>query len=176
LETSVNKKRLRKFYYLSLLCLFPILGTLIGIFLLFYAIFVFRSLKLILVILLTMAGGIVLFKVDSYYLKREFDYGEDSQNGFALLARDDLDEIVRELELYKLKYNDYPDSLPQLTKDNFLLPIIDPMQRRNPSDHKHYFYYEKKGDKYQLFSAGKDGMPNTADDIYPSRPLQEQRH
>ena len=171
-----HKRRLKKFYYLSLLCLFPGLGLLIGIVLLVYAAIVFKNIKLVLVVLLAMAGGFGIMKLDTAYLRHDLLYGKDSENGLSLLARSDLDAIVRNLELYRLKNQRYPDSLKQLEKENPELFIIDPLQARN---HKRdsskfkdiYFFYTRSGDKYDLFSAGPDGIPHTTDDIYPQKPL-----
>jgi hypothetical protein len=172
LESKPNK-RLKKFYYLSLLCLFPGFGIIIGIVLLVYAVFVFKSIKLFCAILLTMTGGIALIKIDSYYLRRELMYGKATENLLAVQALNDLDDIVRNLELYKLRYQHYPDSLQQLEKQNPALVIKDPLLGRRPSAHKFVnFYYSRNDDKYILFSAGKDGIPNTTDDIYPRKPLK----
>jgi hypothetical protein len=173
-----RKKRIKKFYYLSLLCLFPGLGILIGIVLLVYAVFVFRNIKLILFIILTMAGGYGIMKLDSAHLRHEMLYGKDSENEYSLLARSELDDIVRNLELYRVKHQRYPDSLKQLEKDNpGPVFIIDPLQARNharnPITYKFiYFYYTPKDTTYELFSAGVDGIPHTQDDIYPQRPLK----
>jgi hypothetical protein len=170
---SDQNKRLKKFYYLSLLCLIPGFGILIGIVLLVYAIFVFRNVKLLFTILLAMAGGFLLIKVDSYYLEQDVRYGKDAENAFTLLSANGLDAIVQNLELYKLRYQQYPDSLQQLEKVNPELEIRDPLLRRNAKAHKFInFYYKKDGDKYVLFSAGVDGIPNTADDIYPRQTLK----
>jgi hypothetical protein len=172
-----HKRRLKKFYYLSLLCLFPGLGLLIGIVLLVYAAFIFKDIKLFLVILLAMAGGFGIMKLDSAHLRHEGLYGKDTEEVYSLLARDELDDIVRNLELYKLKHQRYPDSLQQLEKENPKLFITDPLQDRNiardPRIYKfRYFYYIPKGLTYELFSAGVDGIPHSQDDIYPQRPLK----
>jgi hypothetical protein len=172
LESKPNS-RLKRFYYLSLLCAFPGFGIFIGIVLLFYAVFVFKSIKLFCTIVLTMAIGIVLIKLDSYYLRRELMYGSATENLLALQALDDLDDIARNLELYKLKYQHYPDSLRELKKENPTLVLKDPLLGRRPSANKFInFYYSRNGDTYNLFSAGKDGLPNTSDDIYPRKPLK----
>lgn len=173
-----HKRRLKKFYYLSLWCLFPGLGLLIGIVLLFYAVFIFKNIKSVLLILLTMAGGFGIIKLDPANLRNDMLYGKDSENRYSLLARSELDIIVKNLELYKLKHQRYPDSLKQLKKDNpGPVFIIDPLQARNhardPIAYKFiYFYYIPKDTTYELFSAGVDGIPHTQDDIYPQTPLK----
>ena len=173
MPTVEKKKRLRKFFYLSLLCLFPGFGILIGIVLLCYAIFVFRNLKLIFVILLAIGGGILLLKLDEHYLSQELKYGIDTGNGFSVLAEDDLDKIVQHLDLYKLQHGGYPDSLQQLKKQDPTLNIIDPLLGRNSAAHKFInYYYQKKDDSYILFSSGIDGIPHTKDDLFPRKPLK----
>lgn len=173
MPTVVKGKRLRKFYYLSLLCLIPGFGILIGIVLLCYAIFVFRNLKLIFVILLTIGAGILLLKLDGYYLSRDLKYGKEHDNDFSLLAADDLDKIVQHLDLYKLQHGGYPDSLQQLQKQDPTLNIMDPLLGRNSEAHKFInYYYQRKDDSYILFSSGIDGIPNTKDDIYPRKAIK----
>ena len=173
ITASAKNEKIRKFYYLSLLCLFPGLGIIVGIILGCYAIFKFKSIKLFLVIALTTTGGIFLIKVDSYYLKQDLMYGKDNENLYFKMAADDLDEITQNLEHYKLKHGDYPDSFQQLEMENPLLSIKDPLLAKNPDAHKFlYFYYEKKEDSYTLFSSGRDGIPNTKDDIYPRTHLK----
>jgi hypothetical protein len=173
MPTVAKDKRLRKFYYLSLLGLFPGFGILIGIVLLCYAIFVFRNLKLIFTILLAMGGGILLMKLDAYYLSQDLKYGKEHDNDFSLLAADDLDKIVQHLDLYKLQHGVYPDSLQQLEKQDPTLNIMDPLLGRNSAAHKFInYYYQRKGDSYTLFSSGIDGIPHTKDDIYPRKPIK----
>jgi hypothetical protein len=165
--------KIRKFYYLSLLCLFPALGIVIGIILGCYAIFKFKSIRLFLTIVITTTVGIFLIMVDSYYLKRDQMYGKDTEKSFYKMAANDLDEITQNLEHYKLKHGDYPDSLQQLEMENPFLSIKDPLLARNPDAHKFlYFYYKKTAVGYSLFSSGVDGIPNTKDDIYPRAKLK----
>jgi len=173
MATVVKGRRIRKFYYLSLLCLIPGFGILIGIVLLCYAIFVFRNLKLIFVILLTIGGGILLLKIDDYYLSQDMKYGKEHDSDFILLAADDLDKIVQHLDLYKLQHGVYPDSLQQLQKQDPTLNIMDPLLGRNSAAHKFInYYYQKNGDSYTLFSSGIDGIPHTKDDMFPRKPIK----
>ncbi len=64
-------KGIRKFYYLSLLCLIPALGVLIGLILLGFAIFKFKNQKLILVIIGAMALGTLFFKIANDHRKEK---------------------------------------------------------------------------------------------------------
>ena len=74
-------RREKNFYYVSLLCLIPALGIAIGIFLLFFAVFDFKSKKLFFTILITMTGGLVILKLDTEYLKHDLMYGKETANG-----------------------------------------------------------------------------------------------
>jgi hypothetical protein len=171
--TGERNKKVRKFYYLSLLCLIPGLGIIAGIILGCYAIFRFKSIKLFLTVVLTTTGGIVLIKADTYYLKREMMYGKDFENMAVIMAANDLDKITQNLEHYKLKHGDYPDSLQQLEMENPFLSIKDPLLARNREAHKFvYYYYRRTNNGYSLFSSGVDGIPNTKDDIYPRTHLR----
>lgn len=170
---NMNRPKIRKFYFLSLLCLFPLYGIIVGVILSCYAIFKFKSLPLFLTILGMTIGGWFVFKLDSYYLQQDLKYGKDVGNLFALQAADDLDQIAQRCEKYKLKYGNYPDSLQQLKKEYPSLEIMDPLLGRNSAAYKSInFHYEKKGQGYLLFSSGIDGIPNTSDDIYPRKNLK----
>lgn len=168
-----GNRKIKKFYYLSLLCLIPGFGIIIAIILICYAIFKFKSIKLFITIILTTIGGIFLMKLDEYYLKQKIMYGKDFENIAVKEAVNDLDEITQKLERYKLKYGDYPDSLQQLGDESPFFSIKDPLLTRNPKVHKFlYYYYKKTADGYSLFSSGRDGIPNTKDDIYPRTHLK----
>lgn len=75
-----------------------------------------------------------------------------------------LNNIVKEIEFYKMQHGIYPDSLKQL-KVSGLTILNDPMLDDEKND---LFNYHKIDDKYTLFSSGVDGIPNTKDDIYPT--------
>lgn len=63
-------------------------------------------------------------------------YGKDFENFAAQEAADDLDQISKNLEHYRLKYGDYPDSLQQLKNENPFLSIEDPLLTRRTDIHK----------------------------------------
>ena len=90
------------------------------------------------------------------------------RSGFASIAKEQLTNDARELEFYKVEYGDCPDSLPQLLKNGRLAFIADPTQFSFKKTV--YFQYMHLGDHYRLYSFGLDGIPNTADDIYPNIP------
>jgi hypothetical protein len=78
-----------------------------------------------------------------------------------------LNDLVKTIEFYKLQNGAYPDSLVQVeTKDSFT-SIDDPLQSFKTKKSIPYQYH-KVGNRYLLFSVGKDGVANTKDDIYPN--------
>ena len=166
-------KRSRKFYYLSLFCLVPIIGVIVGIILVYRSLFMFKSYKLLLVALIALSGGIILSIIVPNYLRNDLKYGYETGKLFAILDADYLDSISVKLEDYKKKNGVYPENLIELKNKYPYLEIIDPLLGRNPKAHKQLnFYYQPAGETYILFSSGIDGIPGTKDDIYPRKPLK----
>jgi len=99
-------------------------------------------------------GGLMLFATS-----------RSGKADFKPFTQNDLNQLVAEIELYKLQRGHYPDSLKQLKSIDKFTPLNDPIQFR-PG--KSSFIYGRVGDKYYLFSSGLDGIPNTKDDLYPS--------
>ncbi|HTR31400.1 MAG TPA: hypothetical protein VMH27_19140 [Puia sp.] len=165
--------KIKKFYYLSLFCLIPGIGVLVGIILCIYAIARFKSTPLVLTILLMTAGGFGVAKLDSYYLANRMRTSKDVENGLILLVPNNLDLIVECLQKYKVRHGEFPDSLQQLEREAALVPVKDPFLGKHPEAHKSFYYnYQKTSEGYVLFSSGPDGIPHTKDDIYPRKPLK----
>ncbi len=81
---------------------------------------------------------------------------------------------MKEIEIYKIENEEYPDSLQQLLFQNIHTQIKDPISQHLFSKKFTYFYYRKiDTNHYTLFSAGFDQIPNTLDDIYPDLSWQE---
>jgi hypothetical protein len=151
-------------YLLGLLCLIPLLGFLAGLVLLILGIVHFKDRVFIIM------GAIgMLITIGIYSSLFYFTLNSDVvRNGFAEIAQTEINELVKNVEFYKLQNGTYPDSLQQLdTKDSFT-NIYDPLSSAKIGDNAAPFRYSKKGNKYLLFSVGRDGKPNTADDIYPT--------
>jgi hypothetical protein len=167
---TYNSARKRKYFRFALLCLIPGFGILVGIYLLFFAIFEFKSLKLVMTISTYMLVSCGLFAIFGKYLDYDMKYGVTNGAARALWVPDDLDAIVVRLAKYKNIYGNYPDSLPELQVLGSI-SIKDPLLTRNSKAHKSlYYYYQKKDTTYILFSSGIDAIPHTVDDIYPRRP------
>lgn len=166
-------KKIRKFYYLSLLGLIPGFGIPIAIFLLIYSAVLFWNPKLALVICVNMIIGIVIMRVDNYFLKQDMKNGVNANNGFKILAQIFLDSVHDKIEMYKDYTGSYPDSLGELKNIFPTLDIDDPLLLANDKGtNRRQFYYEKKEGKYILFSSGIDRIPHTLDDLYPSKTLK----
>ena len=78
-----------------------------------------------------------------------------------------LNSLVKDIEFYKTINGTYPDSLEQLTENNEIAYIHDPLLFQ-PGTKNTKFNYQKIGNRYTLFSSGVDRIPNTSDDIYPN--------
>ncbi|MCA0383157.1 MAG: type II secretion system protein GspG [Bacteroidetes bacterium] len=155
-------------YWLGLLCIIPLVGAFVGLGLLLYGIFKYRNKKLVIIGIAGIVWSIVIYSSLFYAMKHTTVF----KQGFSKLSQQQLNTLVKELEFYKSQHGQYPDSLPQLLIDNANVSIADPIQLNQQKTSTH-FYYEKKGNKYLLFSVGNDGKPNTSDDIQPSLTLQD---
>jgi hypothetical protein len=93
------------------------------------------------------------------------------------LAVSMLNDCVKEIEFYKLQHGHYPASLSEVDpKDKMQFPkCFDPtIISFNPKRDRHFFYQlDASGSFYFLFSVGPDGIPFTADDIFPTIPADE---
>jgi len=86
-----------------------------------------------------------------------------------------LNEVVKDLEFYKSKKGQYPDSLGQLKFQNkfffdeeFFSDEFD-FKKSKPAR----FYYKREKDDYILKSFGPDLILNSKDDIYPELKIRE---
>jgi hypothetical protein len=150
-------------YLIGILCFIPLLGAIAGVVLIILGIVHFRDKVFIFI----GAAGI-LFTVALYgslfYVAENSGFAD---KGFAKIAQTQLNDLVKSIEFYKLQNGSYPDSLQQIeTKDSFI-SIDDPLQTFKQKKTVTYQYH-RIGSKYLLFSVGKDGKPNTPDDIYPT--------
>lgn len=162
-----ERKRSKPPYLLGLLGFIPLVGAFVGIGLILYAVFKYKDRLLIFI-----GAGCVVFTVLVYSSLFYFmGHSKTIRKGYAKIAQTELNTLVNQIEFYKVKFDKYPDSLLQLTQSDPMIDITDPLQlvkmsRRVKAD----FQYQKIGNKYTVFSVGVDGVPNTADDIYPIVP------
>jgi general secretion pathway protein G len=80
------------------------------------------------------------------------------------------------LDLFELDMGDYPDKLDDLVKKpasgkNWKGPYLKNMNSvpKDPWGGKYQYQVDKENSGYSLLSGGKDGRPNTADDINPGK-------
>ncbi len=150
-------------YLVGLICLIPLVGAFAGIVLIILGLAHYKDRVFVFMgavgILITVAiYGTMIYSVEA---------GGIADEGFATLDQTQLNDLVKTIEFYKMQNGVYPDSLKQVeTKDSFT-STDDPLQSFKTKKSVHYQYH-KVGNKYLLFSVGKDGIPNTKDDIYPN--------
>ncbi|MFQ5903251.1 MAG: type II secretion system protein GspG [Candidatus Binatia bacterium] len=69
-------------------------------------------------------------------------------------------QLIEKIENYKSETGSYPDSLQAL------IDPTDPIEKKQILDRWGNLYVYRAGEKgFELFSAGKDGQPGTADDV-----------
>ena len=94
-----------------------------------------------------------------FYVGFKSEFGK---KGWETHVQMQLNTLIKHIEYYKLENGVYPDSLQQFKSMNEFISITDPTQSLGT-----YYNYKNLGDKYLLFSSGKDRIPNTEDDIFP---------
>ncbi len=150
-------------YWLGLLCLLPVIGALMGIYLVIAGIVKYKN-KWILS--MGIAGILfnILFVLGAIAFSKNM--GPGFSKGFSEISQIHLNNLVKNIEFYKLQHGAYPDSLPQLQEEDKLAPIFDPSQAF-PFHQSNYYNYTRINEKYRLFSSGPDGIAGTNDDLYP---------
>jgi hypothetical protein len=164
-NTSISDliERSKPPYLLGLLCIIPLVGAFVGFGLLMYGIFKYKDKWLVII----GAAGIVW----TIYVYSSLNYDRNSKevrDGLAKSSQMEINGLMKDIEFYKLKNSVYPDSLEQISQDDQMVSIIDPLQAFGSDKKKNTkFNYQKVGNHYYLYSSGLDGIPNTNDDIYP---------
>lgn len=149
-------------YWIGILCFIPLLGAMAGFVILILAIVKYKDKWFALIgaagIIITIGVYASLF----YYVR----HSGVIKNGFEQISRSQLNSLLKNVEFYKIQHGSYPASLKDLLKDDPTAPIHDAIQMNQGRSSSTYNYYNY-GDRYRLFSSGQDGVPNTADDIFP---------
>ena len=162
-ETKLKQKSIYRTYYLTIFGLIPIVGFIVGFILIILGIFKHRSNTLIKIGCATALVNILV----SFSFFSRLRPVSDKSNSIAITIANKLDETADFLEYYQLRYGHYPDSLGELRKLDLGISLNDPFARQKGAN----FFYKLAGEKYILFSVGKDGIPGTEDDIYPRKPI-----
>ena len=145
-------------YLMGLLCLIPLVGALVGIALILYGIFKYKDKILIAIGVFGVVFTVVVYASLFYNL----EHGKSAGEQFAKIAQLDLNSLAPDIEFYKIQNGAYPDSLDELRRDNKFIVITDPLLVRKMDKNR------LDSNRYTLYSVGIDGIPHTADDIYPS--------
>ncbi|MBS1495633.1 MAG: YcxB family protein [Bacteroidetes bacterium] len=155
-------RRGRHIYNWGFLGFIPIVGAFSGAVLIWRGIYQYKDRMLVLIGLFGILFTVGIYSLMSYQL-----YSKSGDEDMAFFAHQNLNDVVKSIEIYKSETGSYPDSLKQvLSKDPFLFIYDSYLVRANKDNHQE-FHYKKIGNKYTLFSVGLDLMPYTGDDIYP---------
>lgn len=147
-------------YLLGLLCLIPLIGAFVGLVFVILGITRFKDKWFTLIGVFGILFTIIIYTT-LFYVGNHTSY---IKNGFRVMSQINLNNLVKDIEFYKITNGQYPDSLKQLKINSTF--IYDPIQS-NQKNTSNLFNYLKVDDKYRLFSSSEDGIPNTKDDLYP---------
>jgi hypothetical protein len=103
---------------------------------------------------------------------------------FVELARKNLRQDVLALEFYKQTHGKYPQTLEELAikspgqfkSDVDVYDCSAGMQFDAKKLQKYQYELAPDGATYHLFGVGPDGLPNTADDVFPDVSQEEMEH
>lgn len=158
-----HKEYKKPLYWSGLLCLIPVVGFFVGVVIAIRGIFKYHNWQYVIIGIIGIIFNASICYLPFYNLK----YSKGASIAFSKISQDRLNNIARQVEIYKKLNGNYPDSLLQLRTLNDKTDIVDPLQIRRFKDGNNFFEYQKRGDKYILFSVGIDGIPHTSDDLYP---------
>jgi len=161
-QTENGEPNLSPPYFLSLLGFVPSVGLPIGLGLILYGIFEYKSKKLIATGISCMLLATLIFS-SFYYIGLKSDFAKNIWEEQAQLR---LNHLADNIEHYKSAKGHYPDNLRELTNYDETVPVNDPMVSIGKGK-KINFYYKNLGLAYSIYSAGKDEIPNTKDDLFP---------
>jgi len=159
----INRIIKKPSYTIGLICLIPVIGAIVGIIFIADGISKYKDKWFILMGL----GGVFFTVITFFFLFYYFNLGKEMRIASIGNSQMQLNTLMKDIEFYKIKNGDYPDSLKQISKDDPMVWIEDPLQSGWGNSDNIQFNYQKVGNHYYLFSSGIDGIPNTSDDIYP---------
>lgn len=142
--------------------LIPLIGFFVGVGLLVLGIVRYRDKKLIWIGIGAMSFSVLVYGSMFIYLN-----SESFRKETAPIAQRQLDNLVKDIEFYKLKKGQYPDSIEQLATIPYYTSYTDPLSARVTGKYKP-FNYHRSGEHYTIFSSGIDKTANTKDDLYPT--------
>ncbi|MDD4884561.1 hypothetical protein [Sulfuricurvum sp.] len=89
------------------------------------------------------------------------------------ISKEKLNSILKEVELHKIKYNEYPESLQEIRESlekelgKFSFPLYDPILINCSEEPVEFFYKKLDKGHYYLLGVGCDMKPFTEDDLLP---------
>jgi hypothetical protein len=162
-ELPLSKKG-KRLYWLGLLGFIPAWGAIAGLVLLMLGILRYKD-KLLAFI----GVACILYTVGYYsYSVYQLRTSDDVDSGFATIAQMQINDLIKDVEFYKIQNGSYPDKLEAIQKNNSLATIVDPILLWHSSTGDLNYRYQKIGERYKLYSVGIDRIDNTVDDIYPT--------
>lgn len=163
-EKNSNPKRAKNNYWLGLFGFIPNFGIIIGAILIFKG-FKRKDTKLKILGLANILFTPLFWLFFINYINNSSTIKEANIE-FTIY---DLNEIVKDLEYYKSKNGNYPDSLGQLRNQNKFLNDYEIFIENSflKTNKPVKFYYKKVNNHYELKSYGPDRILNTDDDILP---------
>jgi hypothetical protein len=162
MSNQTNRPKPGALYALGILCLLPLIGFFAGVVFLILGIVHYKDKWFSLMGAFGIVWTIAIYS-SLFYVGFYSSFGK---NNFAKLSQQNLNGLVSEIEFYKIQHGNYPDSLKQLSSNNKFIFIHDVIPGKSLGGNDLY-NYEKRGDKYVLFSSGVDGVPYTKDDLFP---------
>jgi hypothetical protein len=150
-------RKVKNLYYWGLLGFVPNFGAIAGV------VLIIKALQLKKIGLAAVGTADIAFTIVFWTLI----FPKLNPNGFKDISQMELNNLVKNIEFYRLEKGGYPDNLQQLLKDDPTAFINDPIQTDNLRKNTLY-NYKNLGDKYLLFSSGLDGIIDTKDDVYPT--------
>jgi Type II secretion system (T2SS), protein G len=150
-------------YLIGLLCFIPLIGAIVGLVLIILGVSHYKDKVFVIIGALGILFTVAIYSSLFYYTKNSNSF----DSAFTQMEQMQINDLVKSIEFYKLQNGTYPDSLKQIQTQNSMTSIDDPaleFKNKKPTGYK----YQRKGNKYLLFSVGKDGLENTQDDIYPT--------
>ena len=135
----MNQKVSKKYYWYGIFTIIPIVGLIIGILLTRKGILLRNR-----IIFFIGVFGILFtasFFVGGLLYSKYSDVGKAKR---VELTRISLNEIMRDIEYYKVQFGIYPDSLEQLKSVDKMVFIMDPLSQKNVFSTKlNYLNYAK---------------------------------
>jgi hypothetical protein len=157
-------RRGKKLYPWGFLGLIPNVGAIAGLVLFFRGVFQYKDKTLVIIGLSDILFTIVFWFAMDHWVFNGAPFRQLNKQ----LSQEQLNNIFKFVEFYKLGHGHYPDSLAEIKDRNSMIWFTDPLQNNGLGSKSGNFYYQRVGEKYWLFSVGVDGKPFTKDDFYPS--------